>query len=247
MDAHAFMRGNRAYFEDFVSRSAYHSNAIEGSTLSLAETYALLFPGDPMRIAATPREIHEAINYKYALDTAMAAEGPLTDTAVISIGKAINRNISEIGSYRRVQVVIRGAEHIPPAPGQVNQMMRSLLHDYALDIEEGLDPFLREARFHVRFERIHPFEDGNGRTGRILLSRGLLLSGLPPAVVRADARAEYLSLIAEQDADGLAGMLSDLSSAEAERIGSFRAARRERERLAPEAAPGAGEPVPEER
>ena len=226
-DVYAFMRADRAYFEDFISRSTYHSNAIEGNTLSLAETYALQFSDNSLKVTATPREIYEAINYKYALTAAMASGGELADTDVIAIAKAINRNIGEIGGYRRVQVVIRGAEHMPPAPGQVNQMMHTLLHDYALDLEEEVDPFIREAGFHIRFERIHPFEDGNGRTGRILMSRGLLASGLPPAVIRADSRAEYLSLIAERDIDGLARMMSRLSSEEAERIESFSAVARD--------------------
>ena len=80
----------------------------------------------------------------------------------------------------------RGAEHIPPKPNQVNQLMMQLVYEYNHD--DDVDPYLREARFHIRFERIHPFEDGNGRTGRILVNRGLLQAGSRCRSVRASCR-----------------------------------------------------------
>lgn len=225
MNAYDFMRSNRDYFEDFVSRSTYHSNAIEGNTLTLAETYAIQFVDNSVVVTATPREIYEAINYKYALSSAMeTVTESLTDSIVIAVAKDINRNISEIGGYRKSQVLIRGAEHVPPAANQINQMMHTLLHDYALDVADGVDPYLREATFHVRFERIHPFEDGNGRTGRILMTRGLVNDGLPPAVIPVESRKTYLKLLADRDIDGLAEMISSLSTMEKKRIEAFRSA-----------------------
>ena len=178
MDAVAFMRGNRAYFEDFITRSTYHSNAIEGSTLSYAETYAILWNDNSLQVTATARELYEAINHKYALSLALEEmQVPLSERLVKRIAQAINKNINEIGGYRTISVLIRGAEHLPPKPNQVNQLMMQLVHEY--NHADDVDPYLREARFHIRFERIHPFEDGNGRTGRILVNRGLLQAGLP--------------------------------------------------------------------
>jgi Fic family protein len=63
-----FVRGHREYFEDFITRSTYHSNALEGSTLSYAETYAVIFNDNSITVKAEPRELYEAINHKYALD-----------------------------------------------------------------------------------------------------------------------------------------------------------------------------------
>ena len=188
MDVMEFMRDHQAYFEDYVTRSTYHSNAIEGSTLSYAETYAILWNDNSMKVTATARELYEAINHKYALGVATGElSASLSERLIKDIAQGINRNISEVDDYRRVQVVIRGAEHMPPAPNQVNQLMMQLVWEYNHD--EGEDPFLREAKFHIRFERIHPFEDGNGRTGRILINRGLMRAGLAPVVIPVEERA----------------------------------------------------------
>ena len=220
MDAAGFMRENRAYFEDFVTRSTYHSNAIEGSTLSYAETYAVLFNDNSLTVTATARELYEAINHKYALDMAMRSlEDELTERLIKDIAACINKNINELRGYRSVQVVIRNAEHLPPAPNKVNQLMMQLVHEYNHD-ELG-DPFLKEARFHLHFERIHPFEDGNGRTGRILMNRGFMQAGLAPVVIPLERRADYLELLASQDAEALADMLRDLEQDERQRIATF--------------------------
>ncbi|WP_451917298.1 Fic family protein [Adlercreutzia rubneri] len=220
MDALQFTRDHQAYFEDYVTRSTYHSNAIEGSTLSFAETYAILWNDNTMKVTATARELYEAINHKYALATASEnMDDPLSERLVKAIARDINRNISGIDDYRHGQVIIRGAEHLPPAANQVNQLMMQLVYEYNHD--EGGDPFLREARFHVRFERIHPFEDGNGRTGRILVNRGLMRAGLAPVVIPVKERAAYMDLLARSDYDGLAAMLRRLSEAETERMERF--------------------------
>lgn len=226
MNAYDYMRIDRGYFEDFVSRSTYNSNAIEGNTLTLAETYAIQWCDDSMEIKATARELYEAINYKYALSAAMEDETEgLSEVLVKRIACNINRNINELDDYRRVQVMIRGAEHVPPAPEQVRSQMMQLVWAYNQDVADQIDPFVREATFHIRFERIHPFEDGNGRTGRILLDRGLLLSGEAPAVISREVRADYLQTISEVDIDSLAAILRDSSARETERMEAFRAAR----------------------
>lgn len=225
MDVAAFMHDNRDCFEDFITRSTYHSNAIEGSTLSYAETYAILWNDNSLRVTATARELYEAINHKYALDVALGnLEDPLSERLIEDVAQAINKNINEIGGYRTVSVLIRGAEHIPPRPNQINQLMMQLV--YERNHDDAVDPFDREARFHIRFERIHPFEDGNGRTGRILVNRGLVKEGLAPVVVPFELRAAYLELLAQGDAEGLTAMFRDLSAKEEERIVRFAEAAR---------------------
>lgn len=220
MDVLQFMRDHQAYFEDYVTRSTYHSNAIEGSTLSFAETYAILWNDNTMKVTATARELYGTIGYKYALATASDnMDEPLSERLVKAIARDINHNMSGLDDYRHGQVIIRGAEHLPPTANQVNQLMMQLVYEYNHD-EEG-DPFLREARFYIRFERIHPFEDGNGRTGRILINRALMRAGLASVVIPLEERAAYMDLLAGSDYDGMAAMLRRLSEAEAERVEKF--------------------------
>ena len=66
-----FLLQNRSYFEDIITRSVYHSNAIEGNTLSYAETYAIIWNDNSFQIRATPQELYEVINLKYALSYAL--------------------------------------------------------------------------------------------------------------------------------------------------------------------------------
>ena len=63
-----FIFENRDYFEDYITRSTYHSNGIEGNTLSYAETYAILWNDNSFTVNTQPRELYEAINHKYALN-----------------------------------------------------------------------------------------------------------------------------------------------------------------------------------
>lgn len=220
MDAYRFMNEHKEYFEDFVTRSTYHSNAIEGSTLSYAETYAILWNDNSLQVTATARELYEAINHKYAMATAASdPRGELTERLIKAIARDVNRNINEIDDYRHTGVIIRGAEHLPPEPNRINQLMMQLVYEYNHETES--DPFFREARFHIRFERIHPFSDGNGRTGRILINRGLMGAGLAPVVIPVEERVRYMGFLAERDADGLAQFLRHLSEVEAGRMARF--------------------------
>lgn len=215
-----FIQSHQDYFEDFITRSTYHSNAIEGSTLSYGETYAILWNDNSFKVNTTPREIYEAINHKYALSFAMEhATDLLTKELICKIAIFINKNISEISGFRTGRVFIRGAEHIPPSPEEVPQAMMYLL--YNVEHTEYTSVFEKAADFHIRFERIHPFSDGNGRTGRILVNMLLLRENAAPIVINKDKRAEYFDLIARQDTRQLSKFFLELSKQEEERINQF--------------------------
>lgn len=212
-----FIRSDRRYFEDLITRNIYHSNRIEGSTLSYAETYAIVFNDNRFKVNASPREIYEAINLKYALSYMMEhCQESLSLDLIKHIGILINKNINEIDGFRRVPVMIRGAEHIPPAPGMVPNMMMQLIYNYEHTVFSS--PFERAAQAHIDFERIHPFADGNGRTGRVLINYEMLRNDLPPVVIPSDQRAEYFKMIAGYDVPGLTKFLEDLSAQEQARI-----------------------------
>lgn len=215
-----FIQDNRSYFEDFITRSTYHSNAIEGSTLSYAETYAIIFNDNSVTIKATARELYEAINHKYAIDYLLKhLDQPLSAGMIQHLAQTIGKNVNEFTGYRKSQVFIQGAEHIPPAPQQVPSKMMYLLEHYHNGTYETV--YDKIAEFHTAFERIHPFEDGNGRTGRLLMNYELLRQNLPPVVIVKDARAEYLAMLAGEDIKALAQFIRELSEKERERIRIF--------------------------
>ncbi|MBQ4619388.1 MAG: Fic family protein, partial [Clostridia bacterium] len=93
------------------------------------------------------------------------------------------------GVYRRIPVRIMGAYHVPPDPILVPEQMENLVAEFASN--KKLHPIERAALFHLRFEGIHPFVDGNGRTGRLILNLMLMQAGYPPINVKYSDRKRY--------------------------------------------------------
>ncbi len=214
------IRRNNNYFEDYITRSVYHSNAIEGSTLSYYETYQVIFncSSDEILSNIKPRELYEAINLKYAMDYIFDhLEEDITASYLINIGRIINKNINEISSFRTSPVFILGAEHIPPDASDIPRLINELIYtsfkseDFLYDL----------ADFHIRYERIHPFGDGNGRSGRVLMNKIAMSEGYAPFVIPKEERTQYMNLLADCNTDGLKQMIQKLMQVEIERMKQF--------------------------
>ena len=194
-----FILNNKEYIEDFITRSTYHSNAIEGSTLTYAETYAILFNDNSFKIdGKEPREIYEAINHKKALELVfknLQNNEEFDERFIKKLNETINKDIKDTEGYRTVQVFIQGSEE--------------------------QDIFTKIAKYHIDFQKIHPFEDGNGRTGRLLINYELLKNNLPPVVIAKEDRVKYFELLKNNDTNGLAKWLKELSTREEERMEKF--------------------------
>ncbi len=177
--------------EDFMIDYTYNSNAIEGSTLTLKETVFVLKEG--IAVGGKPiKHYLEAIGhmdaYNYVKDlvnkkTAISERIIKDINALVLMGRQTDR-----GVYRSVPVRV-GAFH-PCQPYEVPIQMERLMLDYDSELQE-LHVIERATVFHLRFETIHPFIDGNGRAGRLLLNLELMKAGLPPINVKFADRERY--------------------------------------------------------
>ena len=134
------------------------------------------------------------------------------------LNETINRDIKDTKGYRAIQVFIQGSEHIPPEPEKIPNLMMYYIYNY---IHDEQDIFTKIAKYHIDFEKIHPFEDGNGRTGRLLINYELLKNDLPPVVIVKEDRVKYFEFLKNNDSNGLAKWLKELSMREEERIKKF--------------------------
>jgi Fic family protein len=190
--------------EDLIVRWTYHSNAIEGNTLTLQETKVAM---EGIAIGGkTIREHLEVVNHKNAillLEDLVRKNEPLTEWTIKSLHQLILKGIDDgnAGRYRTVNVRIAGAEHLPPDQVLVPELMERFISWYR-DEAMALHPVERAARVHSEFVKIHPFVDGNGRTGRLLMNLELMKAGYPAAVLPVDVRLAYYTFLEEAHVKG---------------------------------------------
>ena len=187
--------------EEFTVEYTYNSNAIEGNTLTLRETDLVL---RGLTIDQKPLKDHmEAVGHKEAFDFVREL---VQDN--MSISERVIQQIhflvladkrDDRGVYRRVPVRIMGAQHEPVQPYLIQPRMEQLLLNYSESTEHIITKL---ARFHIEFEAIHPFIDGNGRTGRLLVNLELMKAGYPPIDIKFADRMAYYTAFDEYHVKG---------------------------------------------
>lgn len=182
--------------EEFVVEYTYNSNAIEGNTLTLRETDMVL---RGLTIDRKPLKDHmEAVGHKEAFDLVrdlVKDQVPLSESIIKQIHYLVLADKKDDrGVYRRVPVRIMGAKHEPVQPYLIQLKMEQLLEAYRNSTEHIIP---RLARFHIEFEGIHPFIDGNGRTGRLLVNLELMKAGYPPIDIKFADRIAYYNAFDE--------------------------------------------------
>lgn len=183
--------------EDLRVFLTYHSNAIEGNSLSLRETqmvieYGITVHSHPLREYLEATNHAEAYNYVTGI---VQKEVSITRTTILTLHSLVMDKILETkGKFRTTPVYIRGANMTSPPPGRVESLMREWVA--WIDGEgKSYEPVIRAAIAHHGFEAVHPFEDGNGRVGRLLLNLMLMREGYPPALILRDWRARYIQAL----------------------------------------------------
>lgn len=182
--------------EEFVVEYTYNSNAIEGNILTLRETDLVL---RGLTIDKKPLKDHmEAVGHKEAFDYVrelVKDNIPLSENIIKKIHFLVLADKKDDrGVYRRVPVRIMGAAHEPVQPYLIQPKMEQLLIDFKNSNEHIVTKL---ARFHIEFEAIHPFIDGNGRTGRLLVNLELMKAGYPPIDIKYMDRLAYYNAFDE--------------------------------------------------
>ena len=175
-----------------IPESVYNSNAIENSTLTLEETERILLEQMLSRNVSV-REVFEAKNLARVTEYKRnkVKDSELNNDLILLFHQMLMGGIDDsiAGRFRRRGEYVRVGAHIAPAPEQVERMMGNILVEYSSDLDSYfLD---KMARFHLDFEVIHPFCDGNGRIGRVLINFQLLKLGLPRVIIRDSEKKTY--------------------------------------------------------
>jgi Fic family protein len=203
----------------------YHSNNLEGNSLTYGETKALILfgitaQGKPLKDHFEITGHNEAINWILEI---IKDETPLNEKFIRELhtlllkessykeaqtaeGNRTRRKI-EVGKYKTQPnhvVTVTGETFYFATPEETPAKMHELIEWFRNEKEkQGVNPIILAALFHYRFIRIHPFDDGNGRTARILMNFILMQFGYPPAIIKTEDKENYFAVLRLADADQL--------------------------------------------
>lgn len=186
-----------------VSDQVYNSNAIENSTLTLEETEKILLQIDLDRFVSE-RELFEAKNLARVVTYTenKAKQQELSLDLILTLHSMLISNIQDdiAGRFRRDNEYVRVASHIAPPPSEVIPGLEKMISDYNSNPHESI--LKRLALFHLTFEYIHPFLDGNGRLGRVLNNYLLIREGYVPINIKFIDRKKYYNAFLQFENDG---------------------------------------------
>lgn len=195
-----------------IPEAVYNSNAIENSTLTFDETEKILALGIiPREVDA--REVYEAKNLAAVMENIISDKNVhLSVDSIKQYHKILLTNINDdfAGSFRSGDQWVRVGNHVGANPDFVHPLMVQLIDEYHNSNEYFIDKI---SHFHAEFETIHPFADGNGRTGRVLINLQLMQMGLPPIIIQNKSkRTEYYPLFNKYHSSFKSDVFSSLFS-----------------------------------
>ncbi len=178
--------------ETEIADSVYNSNAIENSTLTLKETEKILLEMEVSRDVSV-REVFEAKNLARVMEYVKrkAKEEELSEPLILLLHEMLITTIDEriAGRFRKENEYVRVGAHIAPPPEHIERRIEEILVTYSSDhINYFIDKI---SRFHLDFETLHPFNDGNGRIGRVLINYQLFRLGFPGVIIRDKEKKVY--------------------------------------------------------
>lgn len=190
--------------EHFKVEMTYNSNAIEGNSLTLKETFLVInegitIKGKPLKDHLEAKDHHAALDYLYEL-VEHQKRVTLSEHLIRTLHQLVTRETEEewAGRYRESNVIIGGADHTPPDALDVPLQMRDLIAWFQQH-HQKLHAAELAALFHHRLVFIHPFLDGNGRTARLVMNVLLMKAGYPLVVILKHDRKKYYRVLGEAD------------------------------------------------
>lgn len=217
------------YLDDILVRLAHHSAGIEGNTISLPATVSIILNGTlPTSGKATVREFYEIENHKQAFECVIQ-HLVNEDSLSIEIVKEIHADLTDRlqydrGQFKKNENMIIGAEFQTASPVETPALMIQLVDnlEYRLEsVNSDEEKLLAILDTHIQFERIHPFSDGNGRTGRMVMNYSLLQQGFPPLIIEKGTKAQYIEFLGNQDVDGFVQFAKEILEKEQKRMQAF--------------------------
>ena len=217
------------YLDDMLVRLAHHSAGIEGNTISLPATVSIILNGTlPISSGATVREFYEIENHKQAFSN-MLDHLESNDTLSVSIIKEVHADLTDRlqydkGQFKKNVNLIIGADFQTASPSETPFLVQQLVDNLEYRLENAATDEEKLERIldaHIQFERIHPFSDGNGRTGRVIMNYSLLQEGFPPLIIEKETKATYIELLAKQDLDGFMSFAKEILAKEQKRMKAF--------------------------
>ena len=194
-----------------IADQVYNSNAIENSTLSLEETEKILLQIDLDRFISE-REIFETKNLARVVSyiNKRAKEQELNSDLILSLHKMLMSNIRDeiAGRFRKDDEYVRVGSHIAPPPKEINESLEKMFSEYNATNHENI--IKRIARLHLAFEYLHPFNDGNGRIGRVMNNYLLIREGFVPINIKFIDRKKYYDAFKEFDEKGVTTIMEEI-------------------------------------
>ncbi|MAF99044.1 MAG: hypothetical protein CMH61_00375 [Nanoarchaeota archaeon] len=181
----------------FLIKFAVSSTSIEGNTITLEEAYKLLID-EILPKNKTLREVYDLQNTEKVFFELLEKKPEISLSMIEEIHDKLLENIDKRLGYRTHDLTILG-QPFKPSPGRYVKADMKMLIDWYNKQKKITHPLALAVFFHHKFENIHPFSDGNGRTGRILLNHILIRSSYPPLIIPKKFRSEYIDVLNTAD------------------------------------------------
>lgn len=209
------------YWLDVCVRMAHHSTAIEGNTLSQDETASILLDGYISK-ATSEREFYEVKNYREILPKMFSSlQEKLDESLIKDFYRIIMQNlINNNGKFKTIENLVVGTNFEPTKPYLVPVAIKDMCDNlyFRLNNAKNSDDKLKAIlQSHIEFEKIHPFSDANGRTGRIIMIYGYLENNLAPIIIPKEQKSRYIAILRNNDIDGFMMFAKEIEKDEVSR------------------------------